>query len=191
MNTIIEEIYNDKLALLQELKATDYFEKIEEIANIIVNALNEGKKILVAGNGGSAADAQHFAGEIVGRFEMERNGLPALSLCVDPTVISAISNDYGFENVYSRQVEALGEKGDVFLAISTSGNSENCYNATLSANKNGLISIGLLGGTGGKISKESMHSMIVPSSCTARVQEVHTFTIHILCKLIENGAFRK
>src|SRR5471032_2550506 len=151
-------------------------------------ALSNGNKILVCGNGGSAADAQHFAAELIGRFERERPGLPAIALSTDTSVLTAIANDYSFEQIYSKQVWALGQPGDVLLAISTSGNSANVLAAIEAAHEREMIVVALTGKGGGRmqdiLSETDIH-ICVPSDRTARIQEVHLLTIHCLCDGID------
>lgn len=151
--------------------------------------LSTGGKILVMGNGGSAADAQHLAAELVGRFILERKALPAIALTTDTSILTAIGNDYGFENIFSRQVEALGSPGDLLFGISTSGNSTNCISALRQAKTMGLRTVGLLGGHGGAMADMVDLSVIVPSEETPRVQEAHATIIHLLCDLIEKQLF--
>lgn len=165
--------------------------EIEECGLILANALENGKKILFCGNGGSAADSQHIAAELVIRFrgEVERKALPAISLTSDPSIMTAGSNDYGFENVFSRQIEAFGNSGDVLVGISTSGNSRNVINAIKSANEQKMKVIMLLGKDGGKMKDLSEYKVIVPSDITARIQESHILIGHIWCELIEEKLF--
>jgi D-sedoheptulose 7-phosphate isomerase len=158
---------------------------IEQIAIQCAAALENGKKILLVGNGGSAADAQHIAAELVGRFLKRRKGLAAIALTTDTSAITAISNDFGFEKVFSRQVEALGHEGDVLIAISTSGNSENIIQAVIHAKMMGIETIGLLGNDGGQLKKICNFNIIVHSEVTARIQEAHILIGHILCEYIE------
>ena len=153
------------------------------------SALKQGQKILFVGNGGSAADAQHLAAEIVGRFERERSGLAALALTTDSSTLTSIANDYGFESIFSRQLEALGQEGDVFIAISTSGNSPNLVQAVEVAKAKGLVTIGMLGKTGGDLKALVDECLIVPSENTARIQEAHILIGHILCQLVEESLF--
>lgn len=175
----------EKKSLLQYMQKTDYFQKILEVGKYLSETLKQGHKIILAGNGGSAADAQHFAGEIVGRFMKEREPFPAISLCVDPSVVTSISNDYGYSEVFARQVQGFAKSGDSFVGISTSGNSTNIIRAIEEAQKRNVLTIGLLGNDGGLISDMCDISLIVPSNCTPRIQEMHTFTIHLLCEYIE------
>jgi D-sedoheptulose 7-phosphate isomerase len=162
---------------------------IEAACTICLNALQSGKKILLAGNGGSAADAQHIAAELVGRFVKERKGLPAIALTTDTSAITAISNDYGFENVYARQIEALGNEGDIFIAISTSGNSANIIKAVESARDKALKIIILSGNNGGQLRGFGDVEIIVPSEITARIQEMHILIGHIICEFLDTKLF--
>ena len=162
--------------------------QIEQAARILISALNAGNKMLVCGNGGSAADAQHFAAELMVRFEGERNPLPAIALHCDTSNVTACGNDYGYDVVFERAVHGLGKPGDVLVAISTSGNSQNIIRAVDKANSMGLKVIGLLGKDGGKMKDQQMDvRLIVPSKNTARIQESHITIIHTLCKLIDEG----
>ena len=151
----------------------------------IRQALSSGGKLLTAGNGGSAADALHLAEELVGRFDKERPALAAISLCGDPTLLTCIGNDYGYERLFSRQVEGLGRPGDVLVVFSTSGNSPNLVAALQAAKARGLKTIAVLGKTGGAALGLADHELIVPSSTTARIQEVHTFILHCWLTMIE------
>ena len=150
-----------------------------------VAALRDGRKMLFAGNGGSAADAQHWAGELVSRFYYDRPGLPAIALTTDSSILTAIGNDYGFDYAFARQVEALGQAGDVFVAISTSGNSPNIIRAAEAARGRGVHVIGFTGVGGGKLLALSDICFRIPSSETPRIQEGHEFVGHMLCALIE------
>lgn len=162
---------------------------VREAAGCLIRVFSENKKLLICGNGGSAADAQHMAAELVGRFEKERSPLPVLALSVNTSIITAWSNDYSFDTVFSRQVEALGRKGDALLAISTSGNSPSILAALKTARGLGMATIGLSGGSGGKMKGAADHLILVPSQSTPRVQEGHILCIHILCRLVEKGLF--
>jgi D-sedoheptulose 7-phosphate isomerase len=150
------------------------------------DAILRGHKILIAGNGGSAADAQHIAAEFIGRYEKDRPSMPALALTVDTSALTAISNDYGFEAVFSRQIEGLGQKGDVFIGISTSGNSINIVKAVETAHQKGLKTILFLGKDGGILRGKGDVDLIVPSQRTARIQEMHILFGHIICSFAEN-----
>ena len=148
-------------------------------------ALEKGRKILICGNGGSAADSQHMAAEFVGRFVKERQSLPALALTVDTSLLTAVGNDYGFDCVFSRQVQGLGQEGDVLIAISTSGNSANVVKAVKTAKEKGIYVIALTGENGGILAKESDLCLAVPSQVTARIQEMHIMIIHMICEIAE------
>lgn len=166
-------------------------DKIFETGLILAKHLEKGGKVLLCGNGGSAADSQHIAAELVIRFRgsVNRKALPAIALTVDPSIMTAGGNDFGFENVFARQVEAYGKEGDVLIGISTSGNSPNVFNAIETANRKGLVTIGLLGGSGGKIASICNHTVIVPETETALIQESHIMIGHIWCEIIEEFLF--
>jgi len=160
-------------------------ERIARVAQLVCEALESGRKILLYGNGGSAADAQHIAAEMVGRFQRERRPLAAIALTTDTSILTSIGNDYGYEQVFVRQIRALGSNGDVAIAISTSGNSRNVLLATEAAREIGLITVGLTGCNGGKLGGIVQHHLNVPHSLTSRVQEVHIMVGHLLCELVE------
>ena len=162
---------------------------IENITNTILNAFKSDNKLLLCGNGGSAADAQHIAAELSGRFEIDRKPLNAEALHVNSSFVTAVANDYGYEEVYSRMVEAIGKNGDVLLALSTSGNSKNVIRAIEKANSLGLITIGFSGNDGGAMQNLCKYNLIIPSDNTARIQEAHILVGHIICKLIEQKMF--
>ncbi|MBJ6723260.1 D-sedoheptulose 7-phosphate isomerase [Geomesophilobacter sediminis] len=167
----------------------DLAQPVQDAVELLLAAYRSGRKLLVMGNGGSAADAQHLAAEIVGRFKMERRALPALALTTDTSILTAVGNDYGFDAVFSRQVEALAETGDVVIGISTSGNSPNVQKALEVANAKGCRTVALLGKDGGTIKDVAELSLIVPSNDTPRIQEGHITIIHIVCDLFERGLF--
>ena len=158
---------------------------ISVLADKIAESINSGSKIILCGNGGSASDALHFAGEIVGRFVKERKAWPAIVLNADVATMTAISNDYGYDEVFARQAEAHVKPGDVFVGISTSGNSENVYRAMQKSHEIGAVTCCLAGKDGGKISHIADYSIVVPNNVTARIQECHICIIHILCELAE------
>ena len=160
--------------------------KIAEVAKLIIQAYKKGNKLLLCGNGGSAADAQHIAAELVGRFKKERKGLPAIALTTNTSIITAVANDYGYDLLFVRQVEAIGIKGDILIGISTSGNSSNIIKAVETANFKGLKTIGFLGSDGGRLKDLVYLPIIVPFKGSDRVQEVHILIGHILCSLIES-----
>lgn len=163
---------------------------ISEVAECAVHALRSGGKILLCGNGGSAADAQHVAAELVGRFALERKAYPAIALTANSSIVTAIGNDYGFERVFARQVEALAQRGDVVVGISTSGNSANIINAMRTAKEKGCKTIGVTGKSGGKLKKESDICFCAASPDTPRIQEVHILFWHIVCELVEAEMLR-
>lgn len=169
----------------QELSA-----QIAEMTALLTEAFRNGRKLLVMGNGGSAADSQHFVAEIVGRFKLERTALPAVALSTDTSILTAIGNDYGFDAVFSRQVEALAAAGDVVIGISTSGNSPNVKRALELARQRGCHTVGLLGKDGGSIKSVCDLALVVATNDTPRVQEGHITIIHIVCDLVEKGLFQ-
>ena len=160
--------------------------QIEEAGHVIASAMAKGKKWLIFGNGGSAADAQHLAAELVGRlYKLERRGLPALALTTDSSGLTCIGNDYGYDSVFSRQVEALAQKGDVVMGISTSGNSPNVLKALAQAKKMGCVTMALSGNDGGKLAKAARHCLTVAGSQANFIQETHIAIGHLLCFLVE------
>lgn len=185
MKALIEQHIQQSLAAKQAiLDAGDCLDSIENGARMCRKALGQGSKILIAGNGGSAADAQHIAAELVGRFEKERAGMAAIALTTDTSALTAIANDYGYQRVFARQLEALGNKGDVFIGISTSGNSGNIVEAVKVAKDKGLHTI-CLTGNGGKLPGLCDIAISIPETRTATIQECHIMIGHILCSLIE------
>ena len=187
----IRKQVEDSIRVMQALLTDDLLIKeISNSAEVCVEALKAGRKILIAGNGGSAADAQHMAGELVNRFMFERPGLSAIALTTDTSVLTSVSNDSGFEEVFSRQVEALGSEGDILILISTSGRSMNILKAAETAHKKNVSVIGLTGRTGGQMDKYCDLLIKVPSDNTPRIQECHILIEHILCSIIENKIFK-
>jgi len=166
---------------------TRHIPLIAEMAEIICGCLAAGRKVLVCGNGGSAADSQHFAAELVGRFVTERRALAAIALTTDSSALTSIGNDYGFEHVFARQVEALGQAGDVLVAISTSGNSLNVLAAARAARARSMAVIGLTGAKSGLLSQVSDLCFEAPSRETARIQEAHIFAIHCICAIVDQS----
>jgi D-sedoheptulose 7-phosphate isomerase len=158
---------------------------IEATGTDLIAVIGRQNKILVCGNGGSAADAQHFAAELIGRFEKERASWPAVALTTDTSILTAIGNDYGFEHVFARQVLGIGRKGDVLLGISTSGESQNVLLAVRAAKFVGMTTIGLLGRDGGRLKESMDQSIVIPAENTARIQEAHSFILHVWAMLIE------
>jgi D-sedoheptulose 7-phosphate isomerase len=184
----IKKQLHDHQAMI-DLLEQDLVPLIAETSNLISAALARGNKLLVMGNGGSAADSQHFVAEIVGRFKLERKALPAVALSTDTSILTAIGNDYGFESIFSRQVEALATEGDIVVGLSTSGNSSNVLKALMEAKARGCTTIGLLGKNGGSIKSACDLALVVSITDTPRIQEGHITIIHIVCDLIEKALF--
>jgi len=161
--------------------------EIERTINEITRCLKKNNKIVIFGNGGSAADAQHIAAELIGRYQKERKSYPAIALTSNSSSITALANDYSFERVFSRQCESLVSRGDIAIGISTSGNSKNVKNGLISAKKKGAITIGLLGNRGGNIKSITDISIVVDSKSTPRIQEAHRTIYHIICEMVENN----
>lgn len=190
----------DKSRILQELEESarlktelrdNQADNIFKAVNELITCLKNGGKLLICGNGGSAADSQHFAAELIGRFMMERRPLPAIALSTDTSILTAVGNDYSFDDVFKKQVEALGKPGDVLVGISTSGNSANVIKAVEAARDVGMVTIGLTGGDGGKLSSSCDIALVMPSRLSSRIQEGHITIIHIWCGLIESALFSK
>jgi D-sedoheptulose 7-phosphate isomerase len=160
--------------------------EISSAGRLLTDTIANGKKILICGNGGSASDAQHFAAEIVGRFKQDRIAWPAIALNTDTSLLTAITNDYSYNEVFSRQVEALGVSGDMLIGISTSGQSKNVIQAAIQARQKGMQTIALVGNSGGKLIEHSNISVIIPSDITARIQEAHIFILHFWAEVIES-----
>jgi len=184
LEEFVEEIFIESANLKKEF-VFEYAEDIVNLGLLIAKRLEMGYKILICGNGGSAADSQHFAAEIIGRFEKNRKAYPAIALTTDTSALTAIGNDYGFDEIFSRQVEALGRKGDILIGISTSGNSVNVIKAVEKAKELNLFTVGFLGRDGGKLKDIVDKAFIVKHNNTARIQEVHLTLEHTLCKIIE------
>lgn len=174
-----QDIYNNN----------DLLEKIEEVSKLCVELYKGSNKTILAGNGGSAADAQHIAAEMVGRYGFDRPSLPSLALTTDTSALTAIGNDYGYDKVFSRQLEGMGQKGDIFIGISTSGNSINIINAFNTAKDKGITTVALVGRDGGEMAKMADIALVVPSDSTPRIQESHILIGHILCDIIEKEIF--
>jgi D-sedoheptulose 7-phosphate isomerase len=178
-------------ASTKEQFAREYADRIIEVARLIATTFRDGHKLLLFGNGGSATDAAHIAAEFVGRYKRDRAPLPALALATDIAAITCIANDYGFDELFARQVRAHGQKGDVAIAISTSGNSPNVLKGIEAARTMGLVTIAWTGGTGGKLAGLVDHPFVVPSKVTARIQESHITLGHVLCELVEEQLLGK
>lgn len=184
----VSKHFDDSVAVKMQSK-TVLAEPIARAARAMVDCLMHDGKILACGNGGSAADAQHFAAELINRFEVERPGLPAVALTTDSSVLTSIANDYDYRQVFSKQVRALGMEGDVLVAISTSGNSPNVVEAITAAHERGMVVVALTGRDGGQMAAmlhEKDFSLCVPAKSTARVQEVHLLILHCLCDVIDH-----
>ncbi|MGI0073235.1 MAG: D-sedoheptulose-7-phosphate isomerase [Nitrosotalea sp.] len=192
MNKTIDEIlelFDESAKTLSKSKSLA--NDIRTVIDIIINCLTRGNKIILFGNGGSAADAQHMAAEFIGRYLFERKSLPAIALTTDSSILTALGNDYGFDQVFARQCESLVKNGDVIIAISTSGKSENIIEGIKIAKKNGGIIIGLTGGNGGKLKTLSDYTITIPSRNTPRIQEGHRIVIHVICELVEKHFVKK
>lgn len=183
MHKEIEKTLLTSSELIKE--STVLTNQITKSINALVNCIKKGNKVILFGNGGSAADAQHIAAELIGRFEVNRRSFPAISLTTDSSVITSLSNDYSYDVVFSRQCESLVSQGDVVIGISTSGNSKNVEKGLATARKRGAITIGLLGNKGGSIKKIVDIPIVVNSSRTSRIQEVHRVIYHTICEIVE------
>jgi len=188
MKDTISKIFEES-AQLKVKFARENVDKIIEVVQLIAQAFREGKKVLLFGNGGSATDASHIAAEFVNRYLLERPPLPAIALNTDPAVLTSISNDYDYSQIFSKQLAALGNEGDVVIGISTSGNSPNVIKAIDVAKKNGMRTIVLTGGAGGKMANMADYTFIVPTKVTARVQEIHITLGHAICQLVDEELF--
>ncbi|MGH7255072.1 MAG: D-sedoheptulose-7-phosphate isomerase [Nitrospirales bacterium] len=167
----------------------EHADRIVQVARLMAGAFREGRKVLLFGNGGSSTDASHLAAEFVGRYHRDRKPLPALALGTDMAALTCIANDYEYTEIFARQVRAHGQKGDIAIAISTSGNSANVLKAVEAAREIGLVTVGWTGGTGGKLAPMVDYPFVVPSTVTARIQESHITLGHVLCELIEDSLF--
>lgn len=185
MEKIIRQRFEEHLEVANTVMQSNILQQIERIAAKVKEALANGNKVLFCGNGGSAADSQHLAAEFVGRFQKERQGLPAIALTVDTSILTAVGNDYGFDRVFARQVEALGQKGDVLVGISTSGNSSNVVKAVELAKEKRIYCVGMTAAGGGMLAELCDECIAVPAQVTARAQEMHILIGHILCELVD------
>jgi D-sedoheptulose 7-phosphate isomerase len=185
-----EQVFDESMHVVH-LLATDALlrSNLGHLVQVSIEALKSGHKLLIAGNGGSAADAQHLAGELVSRFYFDRPALPAIALTTDTSVLTAIGNDYGYADVFARQIAGLGQPGDVFIAISTSGNSPNILKALTTARDKGLVAVGLTGRHGGSMKALCDLCLCAPSDVTPRIQECHLIIEHALCAQIEQALF--
>lgn len=177
---------NEHLSVIKTIGEADFTAQISSICKLIADALNTGNKVLLFGNGGSASDAQHIAAEFTGRFVKNRRAYPAIALTTDTSALTAIANDYGFERIFARQVEALALPGDVLIGISTSGNSPNVLQGLLAGKQAGCKLVGFTGNTGGQMQQLCDISLVVNSNTTARIQEAHILIGHIICAAIDD-----
>ncbi len=183
-STALKDIIQDSIDVKRQL-TSEHISCLNEIVNLLKRCLDEGNKILLFGNGGSAADSQHIAAELVSKFNKDRKALSAIALTTDTSILTSISNDYAFDNVFARQIEALGQKGDVAIGISTSGNSPNVLKGLAVAREKGLSTVGLTGQNGGKLKDYVDICFNAPTNSTARIQEVHITVAHAICDILE------
>ncbi|ELF1517832.1 D-sedoheptulose 7-phosphate isomerase [Campylobacter jejuni] len=192
LNSYIKGHFADSILVKEQiLKDENLITLIKNASLEVIKAYKNGNKTLLAGNGGSAADTQHIAGEFVSRFYFDRPGIASIALTTDTSILTAIGNDYGYENLFARQVQAQGVKGDVFIGISTSGNSKNILKALEFCKQKEIISIGLSGASGGAMNELCDYCIKVPSTCTPRIQEAHILIGHIICAIVEEELFGK
>ena len=192
INQYVKSHFEDSIQVKNQiLQDKALIELIQKVALITTNAYKNGFKTMLAGNGGSAADTQHIAGEFVSRFYFDRPGIPSIALTTDTSILTAIGNDYGYDRLFARQVQAQGVKGDIFIGISTSGNSTNIIEALKVCKEKEIISIGLTGQSGGKMADLCDYCIKVPSNCTPRIQESHIVIGHIICAIVEEEIFGK
>lgn len=185
IKTILKEFNSHKETVEKSTQLLP--KKIEEVSKLVVETLQNGNKIMLCGNGGSAADAQHISAELTGRYKTERRGLPAIALTTDTSALTAIGNDYGYDRIFDRQVEALANQGDLLIGISTSGNSENIINALKLAKEVGCKTVGLTGKGGGKMGDICDINLVVPSDNTPRIQEIHILIGHTICQIVDEN----
>ena len=188
INHMIEKTLEQSTKIIADLH--DLSNEINKTVNLIITAINKNRKIIIIGNGGSAADAQHIAAEFLGRYKLKRKSIPAIALTSNSSTTTAIANDYDFSDIFSRQCESLVSKGDVVIGISTSGNSENVVKGLRTSKKNGGLTIGLLGNKGGKIKNIVDISLIVKATSIPRIQEAHRVIYHIICEIVEEEVAR-
>ena len=184
MHKIVVNAIHEHVALAQRL-GMELADQVLTLGRLLIDCAKQGGTIFWCGNGGSAADSQHLAAELIGRFQRERRAIASVALTTDTSILTAIGNDYSFREIFSRQVEGMVRHGDVLVGLSTSGNSENVLLAVRKAREKGAVTLGLLGRDGGQLRTECDHSLVVPSTDTARIQEMHILIGHILCDLVE------
>jgi D-sedoheptulose 7-phosphate isomerase len=185
MRDHIKDILMQSIQIKEDLLHTR-IEQIIDLSNMVIDSLKKGGKVMLFGNGGSASDSQHIAAELVGRYQKDRSPLPAIALTTNTSILTAVANDYGYEFVFSKQVEALGQKNDIVIGISTSGKAKNVTAGIKQAKKMGIKTIVFTGGDGGEVAKLADVSLIVPSKITALIQEAHIAVGHIICELVED-----
>ncbi|MCM8799557.1 MAG: D-sedoheptulose 7-phosphate isomerase [Candidatus Omnitrophica bacterium] len=185
MKDKIKKILLESIQVKEKL-IQNYTEKILEITEAIIDSLKKGGKVILFGNGGSAADSQHIAAELIGRFKKDRQALPAIALTTDTSILTSLANDYGYETIFEKQIEGLAKKEDIVIAISTSGKAKNVIRAIDKAKKMGIKTISFTGKGGGELTKITDISLVVPSNSTARIQEAHITVGHIICEIIED-----
>ncbi len=183
----IKKIFFEHKELVNHILESNFLEEVKKLGNICIKALKDDKKIIFMGNGGSAADCQHLAAEIIGKFFKKRKALPAIALTTDTSILTSIGNDFGFEDIFTRQIEALANSGDVVIGISTSGNSINIIKGILVAKEKKAITVCFSGKSGGKLGKICDLTIQVPSDNTARIQEMHILIGHIICEMIDEA----
>ncbi|MDG1945198.1 MAG: D-sedoheptulose 7-phosphate isomerase [Halioglobus sp.] len=187
----VENEFQASVAVKQRILVdAEFMQQVTDMGHLVIDRYEAGNKLLIAGNGGSAADAQHIAAEFVSRFNFDRPGLPALALTTDTSILTAVGNDYGYDQLFRRQIEANGVAGDVFLGISTSGNSPNILQALEAARLKGITTIGLTGQHGGSMRELCDHCLCVPSGDTPRIQEAHILIGHTICGMVELALFK-
>jgi len=186
MRDKIKDLFLESIQVKEELLRTG-IDRIIEITELIIDSMKKGGKVILFGNGGSASDSQHIAAELVGRFKKDRNAMPAIALTTNTSILTSLANDYGYEVVFAKQIEALGQKNDVAIGISTSGKAKNVANGIKQAKKMGIKTVALTGGDGGELEKLADISLVVHSSSTARIQEAHITVGHIICELVEEA----
>ncbi len=184
MRDRIKDVLLESIQVKEEILRTGT-SQIKNIASLVIESLRKGGKLIIFGNGGSAADSQHIAAELVGRFRKDRTALAAIALTTNTSVLTSLANDYGYEIIFARQIEALGTKDDIAIGISTSGKAKNVILGIKQAKKMGIKTVALTGGDGGELAKLADESLVVPSSITARIQEAHITIGHIVCELVE------
>lgn len=186
---VVEEFQSSVAVKQRILEDSAFTEQVLHMGHLLIERYRDGKKLLIGGNGGSAADAQHIAAEFVSRFNFDRPGLPAMALTTDTSILTAVSNDYGYDQLFRRQLEANGVAGDIFLGISTSGNSPNILQALEAASEKGVTTFGMTGESGGAMRELCDYCLCVPSAETPRIQEVHILIGHTLCAMVELALF--